>query len=430
MPGDPIKIHPASSPARKLDRRRLWLDRLWLLLAAGLAVSLAVALAFHSSGELCAFLATDYRGYYASALIARSHGFASVYDQALQNAVQEALPLRCPGGELAYPRLYVSMPYLPVFVLPFLPLTALDFSFSYLLFSLLNLAVLAAYLLRFCRALGLRPGLLALLEWLLCLPLLSNLSLGQVNVYLAVCLGEFILAAWRGQRLRSGLWLAAMLVKPYVLFLLLAGLLVSRGWRALAGFGAGLLAVVGSSLLLAGVEGVAASLALAGRFAGPLIQTGPAMMNWRALALNLQTLLPAWSAWAIAGLGMAVCAIAALRLWAPGPPPDRDIILLRVLAALAATFAISWHAHFYLHLLLLPLLLALDAAVQPDQPRLPIGFLAAWAVGLPALYLAVALAGPEPARRLLGLGYLGLNLGLLAWACRPTRSTAPAAKPS
>jgi len=45
--------------------------------------------------------------------------------------------------------LRVSMPYLPVFVLLFLPLTALDITYSYLIFTLLNAGGLALYLVRF-----------------------------------------------------------------------------------------------------------------------------------------------------------------------------------------------------------------------------------------------------------------------------------------
>jgi hypothetical protein len=251
------------------------------------------------------------------------------------------------------------------------------------------------------------------MEWMVCLPLLSNLVLGQINVFLVVCLGEFILAYVNGRQVRSGLWLAGMLIKPYILILLLAGLAVSRRWRVLYGFGAGLLIVLGSSFIMAGVDGVAASLELAFRFAGPLIQTGSTMMNWRALALNLEAILPGWANWVTAGVGMTVVAAIALLRWLQPNQEAGNNFLRLILATLSATFAISWHSHFYLMVLLIPILLILD-----QHDKLPASILAAWAFGPPGLYLSVFLVQPDMARNMLGLGYLGLNLFLLAWAVR------------
>jgi hypothetical protein len=386
------------------------MDRLWLLLPLALLVT---ALVTFRSGPSCAYLGTDFRGYYSSAQIALKHGFSKVYDQKLQNAYQDTLPMRCPDGVQNPPLLHVSLPYLPVFVLLFLPLTAFEFKTSYLLFSILNLVILTAYLVRFCKALGVRSGSLRLLEWVVCLPVLSNLILGQMNVFLVVCLGEFILAYLRGTQTRSGWWLAGMLIKPHTLILLLPGLAVSRRWRILYGFGAGLLIVLGSSFLLAGVDGVAASINLALRFAGPLIQTGPMMMNWRALALNLKAFLPGWAAWGTAALGMIVVAVISLRGWLHHSQESGSRFFLLILATFAATFTLSWHSHFYMLILLIPILLLLD-----QQNMLPSSILAAWIFGPLGLYLLVILVQQNLARNMLGLAYLGVNLILWVWAIR------------
>jgi hypothetical protein len=303
------------------------------------------------------------------------------------------------------------MPYLPVFVLLFLPMAAFEFTTSYLLFCALNLAILALYLVRFSRALGLKPGPLRLMEWMICLPFLATLSLGQSNLFLVICLCEFILAFMNGKQVCSGMWLAGLMIKPHTLILLLPGLVMGRRWRALYGFGAGTLIVLGCSLLLAGVEGVAESLDLAFRFAGPLIQTAAAMMNWRALALNLEAIWPGWAPWVIAGLGMVVVAAVALYQWRQFNKRARDNFLLLMLASLSATFALSWHSHFYLMVMSIPILLALDL-----QDKLPTSILAAWAFGPLGLYLMVNLFYPGLARNIVGLGFLGLNLLLLAWA--------------
>ncbi len=386
------------------------IGKLWSLM---ILVCLVTGLLFFRPGTICETLGTDFRGYYASAQIALQHGFLSVYDQELQNAYQEALPLACPDGSLIQPRLKVSMPYLPVYVIFFLPFSRFGFTTSYLLFCALNLVILPAYLLRFSKALKVAPSFFELFAWSACLPAISNLGLGQSNVFLMICLGEFSLAILNGKPRISGVWLAGMLIKPLSLIMLLPGLILQKRWRVLIGFLAGGLTILLSSLLLAGVDGVRASLELARRFAGPLIQTGPAMMNWRALALNLKAFFPGWAAWVIAAAGMLIMAFLTLRSWRQNSPQNKTAFLLLILATLTATFTIAWHSHFYMWVLLIPILLVLN-----HQKQLPTLLLAAWFFGPVGLFLLVFFIQPNLAVNILGLGYLSLNLLLFAWAIR------------
>jgi hypothetical protein len=228
-----------------------------------------------------------------------------------------------------------------------------------------------------------------------------------------VCLGEFILAFLNEKPRGSGLWLAGMLIKPLSLIVLLPGLILQKRWRVLIGFLTGGLTILLSSLLLAGADGVRTSLELARRFAGPLIQTGPAMMNWRALALNLEAFLPGWAAWGIAAAGMLTMVLLTLRLWRQNSLQNETSFLLLMLASLTATFTISWHSHFYMLVLLIPILLVLN-----HQKTLPPLLLAAWFFGPVGLLLLFVFIQPNLAVNILGLGYLGLNLILFTWAIR------------
>lgn len=387
--------------------RRSWLDAAWLLL---MLILLAAYLLGDRHGRLCAQMGTDFRGYYSSAQIARQHGFARVYNQALQEEYQRALLLRCPGGRLES-GLRVAMPYLPFYVLLFLPLTAVELTQSYLVFTLANLAGLALYVIRFTRAMHVPLSGFRLVQWVLCLPALANLYLGQMNLLVVIALGEFTLALVRGKPVRSGLWLGLMLVKPHTLILLLPGLALNRRWRNLLGFGVAAVAVLGSSLLLGGLPGLLASSQLALQFAGQLIQTAPTMMNWRGLALNLAGFLPAGLAWGAAALGIILTVGIVFFLWLrqPGGAPTRWVLL--ILATYAGTCAIAWHAHFYLLMPLLPLLAYLDG-----RRRLPTWILAAWLLGPPLVYLLAYLLVPPLARNGFGMGMLALDLLLLVWS--------------
>lgn len=398
---------PASLNHFQAFVRHRWLDVAWLLV---MLVGLAGYLLNNRGGVLCAQMGTDFRGYYSSALIARQQDFAQVYDAVLQDEYQRLLLYRCPGDRMEA-GLRVSMPYLPVFVLLFLPLTGLDFTQSYLIFTLINVAGLALYLARFTRAMQVPLGGLRLLQWVICLPALANLYLGQMNLLLVIAVGEFTLALVGGREKRSGIWLGVMLIKPHTLILLLPGLLVSRRWRILLGFVASAAAILTASLLLAGVHGLLESSQLAARFAGPLIQTAPTMMNWRGLALNLASFLPSGLAWGTAVVGMLLTLGVVLFLWLSrsGGSPARWVLL--ILATYAGTCAVTWHAHFYLLMPLIPLLAYLDG-----QRLLPSGLLAAWLLAPPLVYWLVYLLSPSLARVGFGMGMLALDLLLLAWA--------------
>jgi len=100
-----------------------------------------------------------------------------------------------------------------------------------------------------------------------------------------------------------------------------------------------------------------------------------------------------------------------LVLWLsrPGGSPDRWAML--ILATYAGTCAVSWHAHFYLLMPLIPLLAYLDG-----RRLLPAGVLAAWLLGPPLVYLLAYLLNPQLARNGFGMGMLALDLLLLAWS--------------
>jgi hypothetical protein len=365
------------------------------------------------SGQYCAYMGTDFRGYYAAAQIAWREGFAQVYLPGMQELAQAKLAYTCLDGSSVSPLIYVYVPYLPASIVLFLPLPLLGLTTSYYAWSLLNLVGLGLYTIRFVRALGVKPGLLRTLQWAICLPALSNLALGQSNLFLTVCLGEFVLSILDKREGRAGLWLAAMLIKPYILILLFPGLLLARRWRAATGFITGAVAVIASSVGLAGWKGVWNSLNLAGQFAGKLIQTGPAMVNWRALGLNLAEIMPGWAAWILAAMGMAIVCGGTLALWMMRKNQSGTGFLLLVMTTLAATFTVSWHAHFYLLMLLIPVLAALDML-----NRVPVGIVAAWTVGPIGVYLSSLAVAPALARNLVGLFFLALNLVLLLWSAR------------
>jgi len=355
-------------------------------------------------------MGTDFRGYYASAQIAWEHGVAEVYNPLVQAEYQTRLYQQCPATAFAQQPLVVYMPYLPVFVLFFLPLPLLEFTSSFYAWMALNLVVLVAYLWFFSKSLTKEVNGARLLQWVVCLPVLSNLALGQMNVFLVICLGQFLLAFLKDQPLRSGAWLGGMLLKPHTLILLLPGLVLSRNWRTLLGFVTSGILLLGLSLLMGGIGGLLASIQLALQFAGPLIQTGASMMNWRALALNLQGVFPTGLAWTLAICGMIATALCVFYFWLRKSAPTKTGLVYLILITYLGTCVLTWHSHFYLLMPLIPIFIYLD-----HRGVLPVSIRAAWIFTPPLLYITVYLVNPSLARNWFGLELLVFDLALLAW---------------
>jgi hypothetical protein len=367
-----------------------------------------------AGGQACGNLATDFRGYYATGLIAQEQGLAAIYDPRLQGEAQSTLLLNCPDGTQTPPRLNVLVPYLPIFHLLFLPLPALGFTNAYAAWSLFGLLVFILYLRRFSIALSGRVEALRLAQWALCFPMLANVFLGQINFLLVIALGEFFLASRRGRPLLAGLWLASLLIKPHVLILLLPGLLLARRWKTLLGFGLVGFALLALSLLLVGTSGLQADMALVRSFAGPTIASLPEMMNARGLAFNLGRVLPSWTAWGLAAALMIATALVVLLRWRRTPRPDRSLWLM--LATLAGTCVVTWHANLYLWVMLAPFLLALDS-----RRELPLAYLVIWAFGPAVVFIPVYLLNPALAEPALAMAMLAANIAVVVDAGRRMR---------
>jgi hypothetical protein len=390
--------------SRHPNWNQTWLNLSWLFV---FLVALVLIVQVFQKGEFCNQMGVDFRGFYASAQIARQHGFAAVYDQELQKDFQSALIYRCtvPADQ---PPLYVAMPYLPVYVLLFIPFTLFDFTSSYIVWISLQLGMFFFYLRHFPRALGERASTFRILQWGICIPLIVNLYLGQINALLAMLLGEFVIALSRRKKRTSGIWLSTLLIKPHVLILLVPGLLVSQNWTVLAGFAIGSVVILSASLVLAGVQGLASEIQLTYQFAGTLIQMPSGMMNWRSLALNLQAMIPAWIGWLIAGVGASVILVLVTRRWLNWQYKSPTQLVLHLVVTFFGTLIISWHSHFYMLMLAVPLLLYLDTrkVLLPYQ-------LSAWLLGPPVTYAAAHLVSSSYERNLFGMGMLALNLLML-----------------
>ncbi len=397
-------------PFRRLKPAQ-WLNLLWIALAIFYVLYTVGSLWYRG---LFDFAGTDFRPFRASAEIAYERGFAQVYDLAIQERFQRPLYDAYARGASPWPYETVPMPYMPAFVLAFLPMLLLPPAPGFVVWTLLNGTLLVLYLRRLSRALGIPRPRSDLIGMMVCVPAFLTLFFGQVSVWLLVFLGEFLLCWWRGREFQGGLWLAGLLLKPQFLILLLPGLLIARRFKLLAGFAAAGLALLALSFLLAGWQGLMNLAQLILLYPGELPTTSPnIMMNWRSLAVNLDLLLPSPLAWGPAVAGMGLTGVAGFSLWLRSPDSARPRLALAVLGTYAATCAITWHAHVHMALPLLAPLLLLQA-----DGALPRGLLNLWIAVPGVLFVAVGIALPGLGQAMAGLSLLALNLYLLAWSVR------------
>ncbi len=393
----------------------------WLpLLLVGMAGFCAVLVFLYvTTNGLFDYIGGDYRVYRTSAEIAVTHGFAGVYDLALQDQYQRPLynAYTRAGGSAGYAP--IPLPYPPAFVLLFLPLLLLPPVPAFCLWTLVNVVGLGLYLRRFFRALGHPVEMDRWLLFILAFPAFFTFFVGQVNVLLVVALGEFYLAVLRGRDWAGGAWLAGLLVKPQLLILLIPGLLLGRRFKTFSGFALAGLVLLSISLLLAGPQGLLALLRLVLLYPGDLATTVPnLMMNWRSLFINLSLVLPPWLAMIPAAGGFVLSVGAGLLPWLRRPDPGSPAFALTLLVCCAATCTVAWHSHVHM-----ALLLAIPLAALTVHGRLPPLAMAAWAVVPLLIFVGGALLAPAIALRLLGLGVLIVNAGLAAWAVKAYLTT-------
>jgi hypothetical protein len=373
------EIVPECLPTRPRHGARRWLNSLAAIVLVGEVVF--VFMIVRQRG-LFDYIGLDYRGTRSAGKVILEHGLGSVYNPSLHETTQRRLYDRYvhPAGRGVLPFYIVPAPYPPPFSLAFVPSTLLAPVPGFLVWTIFHGLVLVLYQIRLARAFGVdRPGWL-IVAVILSPPAFIHLLMGQISVWIMVFFGEAVIAFDGGRRLKAGVWLGLMVLKPQALVLLIPALAITSQWRVLLGMGVAALATVVPTLLVAGDW-----ITSYARFLKPMLDASGAVMasfptsmsNWRAFALNSAHVVSPVVAWGVAGIGIALtgtmgfaCARSALR------GGDRFVVSLGWLGLAAATNACTWHAHVHQSLLLVPPLYSLVAARPNLQMPVEAVFLA------------------------------------------------------
>lgn len=303
----------------------------------------------------------DYLAFWSVGKIADEKGYAEIYDlenlRSTQTQLLKARGILEKEGESNFSPF--PAPIFSFFVIPFQLLSRINPKQSYWIWTSINLAVLIGYLIFFLQTSlpEIYPRSSAkqmLLLMLLSFPMIVSLTEGQNEVFLVVCMGEFIRYALNKKSLPSGIWLGGLLLKPQLLIIIIPIFAIQKNWKVLMGFFASSGVIIGSSLILSGCKGMKSLIDLWTRFSAGIATSSPErMINWRMVAVNLNSSL----GWVVAILGMVLTILAIYFLAKNNYLYGTSHWVITILGIFSATLAITWHSHYHMAVVLIPFLI-------------------------------------------------------------------------
>ncbi|MBV8527718.1 MAG: DUF2029 domain-containing protein [Candidatus Dormibacteraeota bacterium] len=335
-------------------------------------------------------IADDWRVFYAASTVVQHGG--NPYDPATIHAAEQAAE--------RYQHVQPSLDDftdLPVVALLLRAVTWLPFWPSYAVFTLLGAAVAAGVLWIWMREAGWTTRAVWLLGGMASWPVLLGVFSGQFDFLLLSGTVGSLLLMRRDRPVAAGLCMAAVLLKPHLLWplplLLFNGWLVDprRAWR----FAAATVAVLGAGTL-AGFLFVPQSAGFLGHVLGFGSRVGsdqPDLSGLPGMVLHL----PGGAAAAVAVAALGIVAVVALAVRAGRTARrrvlDPDQRALITLAGLAVWLALTPYAHPNDDVLLFPLVVLLlgQNAREISGRALAYGVVAA--AGVAAAFIASALLG-------------------------------------
>ena len=332
----------------------------------------------------------DYLAFWSAGRIADDKGYAEIYNlenlRSIQNQVLETYHMVEKGIESNIQTF--PAPILSFFIIPFQLLSRVNPQLSYWIWTGINLAVLIGYLIFFLRrTLPVNTRLSSAKQMLLLMlfsyPVFVSLTEGQVEVFLVVCMGEFIRCALNKKPLPSGVWLGGLVLKPQLLIIIIPVLIIQKNWKVLLGFFASSGLIIGSSFILSGLRGMRSLIELWFHYDAGIATSSPErMINWQMIAVNLNSTL----GWVIAILGMALTILAIYFLVKGNHVYGTSQWVITMLGIFSATLAITLHSHYHMAVVLIPLLIYCSLSQMLNKK-----IVVFWAIVTPLVLIAMIL---------------------------------------
>lgn len=359
----------------------------------------------------------DFAGFYSWGRIIHEYPSGDFYNYPLLQKMCYSVQPRDAG--------YGPLPYPPYAGLVFVPFAWLPYWAAYLLWSLISIGLYLAglwmILSRFLRVHAHARSLLIGLAFCFAPFLVDTAANGQLAAVGFLAFAAAVREDDLGHAFRSGLAISVCSYKPTLLVLALPMLLLTRRWRALAGFAVGTAAMS------------AAATALAGRdvwrgFISTLLSFGHASVKAKSATILILAKYVDLTSFAHAVPGgqslpvlLAVVAVggaalaALVRMWWVSTRLDREFQPLMWAATLTWTLVLNIYVPVYdTILVVLAVLLMAESVRRIDDRPLKLWFHWNWALLLACSWFAVTLAAHTGVQvltlLLISLGLLQLRL--------------------
>jgi hypothetical protein len=321
------------------------------------------------------YFGVDYFAFWSTGKIADGKGYSEIYDlnnlRIVQTQELNALGLLEKTDNLSYSP--IPAPIFSFFVPLFQLFSKIDLESGYWIWTILNLVILIGYLVFFLRRIQPEscskiPGLKSLIIVLASYPVFFNMEVGQIEVFLLVCAGEFIRYSVYKKPVLSGLWLGGLLLKPQLLIIIIPIILLMRYWKVLTGFIISSGVILITSLSLSGFTGLKSLINLWTRYSVGIATNNPEIMiNWRMVGAILNNYLNTSIGWVITGLGIFLTILAVGFIIKKSPPYGSSKWVMNMLGVFSATLAITWHAHYHMAMVIIPFLVY--ASISKNLPE-------------------------------------------------------------
>lgn len=193
---------------------------------------------------------SDFSCFYSAGKMVVTGNGSSLYNYEAQKQAQLPFFVSLPGLK----RSVLPFVFIPFILVIFAPLALLSYAHALTLWYVVNVVLLLSvpFLLR--RKLGLTSGQLSLAVFVSAFFLPSSISLaqGQPTIVVLVLFTLILLALDKGSDLSAGCLLALTIFKPQFALPLLLAFVITKKWRAIAGFASTSLALFGVSVGLVG----------------------------------------------------------------------------------------------------------------------------------------------------------------------------------
>lgn len=357
-------------------------------------------------------LGADFLCFWTAGRIANELGYANAYDASTLAAASQNITQLNGQITLFSP---LPAPVLPVFLVPFQFISFLSPGTGFLVWTLINILAFLLYSVFFLNQLEISKSKRLTFLAFISFPVFYNIFCGQVNIWLMLFVGEFTRHSIQQRKVEAGVWLGGLLLKPQLIVLIIPLLLLRREWKTIIGFTFSSFSLLLLSLWLGGLASIVNLMDLWKHFYPRLAGN---MINWRMIGERIQGLGYPLEGWTIASTGIVITIGVLGLFWIRFKHEEREEVAIGYFGTIAATLAVTWHAHIHMAMVLVPLVLYLHGRrLLPD--KLFNVYVYVTPVAIIILSLPVKLLGWENYNALMGLIALCtllINIMMLHWA--------------